>query len=215
MPRMRWLPNPPPRTPICLGFDGSLNNDWTAIGAETIDGFSFTPRWGPDLQPTVWNPAEHGDRIPHGEVDAAVAELFDRYRVERMYCDPEDWESDIEDWSLRHGAEHVITWPTNNVSKMYPELVRFERDLSEGRIRHDGDPIASLHIGNAKKVGKPGQKYLLGKPNEHQKIDAAMARILAHTAARDSLTAGWVAQKPRNTVRVYRRRHSMNGGARA
>lgn len=199
-----WLPNPPDGTSICLGFDGSQNNDWTAIGAETMDGLSFTPRWGPDSFGTHWNPAEHGDRIPHSQVDVAVEELFDRYRVVRMYCDPQDWETDIENWAIRHGAEHVITWPTNNVTKMHAEIVRFENDLKEGRIRHDGDPTTALHIGNAKKVGKPGQKYILGKPNEHQKIDLAMTRILAHTAVRDALSAGWEPPKPRSKMRVYR-----------
>lgn len=198
-----WLPNPPDGTPICLGFDGSQNNDWTALGAETMDGHSFTPRWGPNHFGTYWNPAEHGDRIPHGEVEAAVDEVFGRFVVVRLYADPQDWETDIEDWALAHGKERVIVWPTNNVTKMHAEIVRFENDLKEGRITNDGDPMAAAHIGNAKKVGKPGQKFILGKPNENQKIDIAMTRILAHTAARDALATGW--EPPtRKKMRVYR-----------
>lgn len=203
MPERVWLPNPPDRTPICLGFDGSINNDWTAIQAETMDGFSFTPIWGPNRSAAYWNPAEHGDRIPHGEVEAAVDEIFTRFTVVRMYCDPQDWETDIEDWALAHGDKKVITWETNRASQMYEEIKRFENDLREGRITHDGDPTAALHIGNAKKVGKPGQKYILGKPNEHQKIDIAMSKILAHTAARDSIAAGWEPPRPKK-MRVYR-----------
>ncbi len=42
-----------------------------------------------------------------------------------------------------------------------------------------------------RKVAKPGQKYILGKPADHQKIDAAMASILAHEAASDAREAGW------------------------
>ena len=61
---------------ICLGFDGSDSDDWTCIRAETRDGFQFTPTYGPDNLPTLWDPAEHGGRIPRSEVDAAVAELF-------------------------------------------------------------------------------------------------------------------------------------------
>lgn len=205
MPSQPWLPNPPDRTPICLGFDGSINNDWTAISGQTMDGYSFTPRWGPTPDTgTFWNPREHGDRIPHGEVDAAVDELFARFEVVRMYADPEDWETDIEAWALRHGEEKVIPWPTNSVTRMYPEIRRFEADLREGRIRHDGCPQTALHMGNAKKVGKPGQKYILGKPNENQKIDLAMTRILANAAVRDALAAGWEPRKPRAKVRVWR-----------
>jgi phage terminase large subunit-like protein len=40
-------------------------------------------------------------------------------------------------------------------------------------------------------VAKPGQKYILGKPADHQKIDPAMASILAHEAAADTREAGW------------------------
>lgn len=204
MPAQLWLPNPPPKTPICIGFDGSLNNDWTALQAETMDGFSFTPRWGPSKVGTFWNPDENGGVIPHGQVSVALGELFETYTVVRMYCDPHDWDTDIENWALKHGAERVITWPTNNITKMHSEIVRFENDLKQGFIRHDGDPTASLHVGNAKKVGKPGQKFILGKPNENQKIDVAMAKILAHTAARDSISAGWEPPKPKAKTRVYR-----------
>ena len=177
MPRQSWLPNPPDGAFICVGFDGSRNNDWTGLGAETMDGYSFTPRVGPNEYPSFWTPAEHGGRIPHGEVEAAVDEIFTRWNVVQMYCDPQDWETDIEDWALEHGNEKVVVFPTNNISKMYPEIVRFEEDLVEKRIRHDGCPIVGGHVNNAKKVGKPGQKYLLGKPNENQKIDGAMIRI--------------------------------------
>lgn len=106
MPSQRlWLPNPPDGTAIGIGFDGSINNDHTAIRAQTMDGYAFTPRWGPTPDtPTLWDPNEHGGRIPHGEVEAAVDELFGRFEVVRMYCDPEDWETDIEDWQREHGG---------------------------------------------------------------------------------------------------------------
>lgn len=204
MPEMLWLPNPPDGTQICLGFDGSKNNDFTAIQAETIDGLSFTPRWGDDERATVWDPAETNGRIPHGQVAVAVEELFRRYKVKRFYCDPQDWETDIEDWGLAYGMETVIVWPTNVVSRMHPELVRFEEDLIEGRVTHDGCPISATHATNARKKAQPGQKFTLEKPNEHQKIDLIMATVLAHTAARDSLKSGWSAEKTRSKARVWR-----------
>jgi len=186
-----WLPNPEDGAAICLGFDGSENDDYTAIQAETIDGFTFTPRYGPDKRPAIWNPAEWGGQIPRGEVHAAVDELFERYRVERFYCDPQDWYSEIGDWSLKYGENHVFEWATNRSKVMYAEIKRFEIDLATKRITHDGCPIAGLHLANARKAAKPGQQYVLIKPTNHQKIDAAMARILAHTAASDAREEGW------------------------
>ena len=189
--QVTWLPNPPDGARVALGFDGSDSDDWTAIQAETIDGLTFTPRYGPDDRPTIWNPAEWGGQIPRGEVNAAVDELFGRYKVSRMYCDPHDWYSEIGDWALKYGEEHVFEWNTSRIAKMYDEIRRFEVDLREGRIKHDGCPITAIHAANARKVAKPAQRYLLGKPAQHQKIDAIMARILAHTAASDARSGGW------------------------
>lgn len=186
-----WLPSPPDDTAVCLGFDGSENNDWTALQAETMDGLSFTPRYGPDDRPSVWDPQEWGGSIPRSEVHAAVSDMFARYKVVRFYCDPQDWYSEIGEWSLEYGTDRVFEWPTNRISPMFDEIRRFEVDLSQGRIRHDGCPIAAAHIANARKAAKPGQKYILTKPADHQKIDVAMAKILAHTAAADAREAGW------------------------
>jgi phage terminase large subunit-like protein len=192
------LPPPPDGTPICVGFDGSENDDWTALQCETLDGYSFTPVFGPagDKKPTIWNPAEFGGRIPRAQVSVAVDELFERYKVERMYCDPQDWYSEIGEWAQKHGEEHVFEWATGNTKAMWIELERFLTDMRSGRVSHDGCPIATANFSNAIRVPKPGQKYLIGKPYGayHQKIDVAMARVLAHVAASDSRKNGWTAE---------------------
>src|SRR5690606_3882832 len=110
-----WLPEPEPGTAVCGGFDGSENDDWTAIKLETVDGLIFTPRYGPDKRPTVWNPAEWGGRIPRDEVRAAWAELADRFDLRRVYADPgfrdeSSWESDIEAWDVDHGPRVFVPW---------------------------------------------------------------------------------------------------------
>lgn len=189
---------------ICLGFDGSLNNDWTAIRAETLDGYQFTPRYGPDRRPTFWDPARWGGEIPRGEVRAAVDELFTAFEVERSYWDPEDWSTEIDEFALQYGERHVLVWRTNRVTQMYEAIRRFETDLITGAITHDGCETTTLHVANARKVAKPGQKYVLGKPTEHQKIDLAMASILAHEAAADARAAGWTDEPEDTRVIVFR-----------
>jgi phage terminase large subunit-like protein len=74
---------------------------------------------------------------------------------------------------------------------MHDALERAVTDLTTGRSTHDACQITSAHVANARKIAKPGQRYILGKPNEHQKIDAAMADVLAHEAAADAREAGW------------------------
>lgn len=179
----------PDGSKVALGFDGSDNDDWTAIRLSTPDGYRFTPTYGPDARPTIWNPAEWGGSIPRGEVHAAVDEICRRYRVRRAYCDPREWKSEIGDWALTHGEEVFAEWATSRITQTHEALVRTRTDLKTGRTSHDGCPITTLHALAARKVAKPGDKYILGKPSQNQKIDAVMADVLAAEAAAD-LTAG-------------------------
>jgi hypothetical protein len=172
-----------PRTSVALGFDGSDSDDWTAIRLSTLDGYRFTPTYGPDKRPTIWNPAQWGGSIPRAEVNAAVDEVCDRYRVVLAYCDPRDWQSEIGDWALRYGSKVFVEWATYRIAQMHDALDRVVSDLASDRTSHDGCEITAQHVANARKLARPGQRYILGKPSNHQKIDAAMADVLASEAA--------------------------------
>jgi hypothetical protein len=173
----------PRGTPVAAGFDGSETSDWTAIRLVTQDNYLFTPTYGPDARPTYWDPSEWGGEIPRAEVDAAVDEIFRKYTVRMMFCDPKDWHSEIGAWSVKYGEEVVISWPTYRIIPMHNALVRSLADFKTGRIKHDGDPIAEDHLANCRKAAKPSDRYILSKPDAHRHIDVAMAGILAHEAA--------------------------------
>src|SRR5699024_11374769 len=128
--------------------------------------------------------------IPRAEVGAAVSELFDKFKVARMYIDPRHWESQADDWAFEYGDDRVIQWPTNSVPRMYPALNRYLIDLIGGATTHDGCVMTRTHALNARKVDKPGDQFILGKPSEHQKIEALRAEVLDHEAAADSRGAG-------------------------
>jgi hypothetical protein len=193
-----WLPAPPKGTGVAGGFDGSLNDDWTAIKLETREGCIFTPRYGPDLRPTIWNPAEWGGEIPRDQVKTAWAAIVDYYDLRRVYCDPgfhdeTSWETEIEDWATEWGEEVFIEWPTTSAQRMFPAIRRFESDMKT--ITHDGCPITEAHMRNARKI--PLRRgYTLGKPSPQQKIDAAVTSILAHEAACDVRAEGWPESGP-------------------
>ena len=199
-----WLPEPPVGTAVAGGFDGSENNDWTAIKLETFDQHIFTPRYGPDKRPTVWNPAEWGGRIPRHEVNAAWQELADRYEIVRVYWDPgfrdeTSWESEGERWDQLYGPKVFVPWQMaggGRVEAVYSALRRFEADLEAGLISHDGCPLTTTHMGNARRIAKTIDRYGLGKPSDHQKIDVAVTSVLAHEAASDARAAGWVITEP-------------------
>lgn len=170
---------------VAVGFDGSESDDWTAIRCVTKDGFVFTPRYGPDNRPTYWNPKEFNGSIPRSEVDAAVHEIFAKYRVRRMYCDPRDWESEIDSWVVKYSDEVVFPWATYRIMQMHSALTRFRNDIKSKRATHDNDQVAKAHVLRARKAAKPQDRYILVKPHPHQKIDIAMASTLAYEAACD------------------------------
>lgn len=195
----------PNGTSIALGFDGSRSGDWTALRAETVEGYRFTPTYGPDSRPTFWNPEEWPDgRIPRGEVNAAVSEMFARYKVGRFYFDPRHWETQGDAWALEHGEKIVVQWPTNQIGRMFDALTRYLEDSHEGSTTHDSDVAAKVHALNARKVAKPGDKYILGKPAEHMKIDILMADVLAHEAAADMRALGWEPGADDQRVFIFR-----------
>lgn len=189
------------RTRVVLGFDGSQYDDWTTIRGRAWlpDGtiYGFTPRFSADSAPTWWDPAEHGGEVPRGEVQAAVEELFDRYDVARMYCDPELWQSEIDSWAARFGEERVVVWPTYRTRPMAAALERLQVDTTQKKYRHDGDEQLLAHLRNARRVRRSGG-IVIGKPTQHQKIDLVMADALAHEAAADA------PQQVRRRVVVHR-----------
>lgn len=194
-------------TAICLGFDGADSDDWTAIRAETLDGYQFTPTYelGGETFPSIWDPASFGGRLPRSHVHAAVEQIFSKFQVERFYCDPPDWKTEIDQWALEYGEKKVLRWETYRPKQMHEALRRFVTDLTEGSITHDGCTITALHIDNARKDPKPFQRYMLSKPHGkyHQKIDAAMATVLAHEAAADARAAGWTEAVTDNRMWVF------------
>lgn len=182
---------------VAGGFDGSRSGDWTALRLETRDGYRFTPTYGPDDRPAFWRPEEWPEgRIPRGEVDSAVASIMARYKVSRLYCDPRHWETQVDAWAAEYGEDVVVQWPTNSIGRMFDALVRYREDLAEGITTHGEDAVMKSHALAARKVAKGADRFILGKPSENQKIDLLMADVLAHEAAADARTAGWLDEGP-------------------
>ena len=188
---MRWVDAPPAGTRVCGGFDGSTTGDHTVIKLETVDGLLFTPRYGPDDRPTVWDPEQWGGRVPRGEVHAAWEQIAGTYRLERVYCDPWHFQSEIASWGQLYGEDVFIEWHTNRDRAMHEALETFFTDVDAGTLRHDGCPLTNLHMGNARRVARPGARYGLAKPSDTQKIDAAVTSVIAHKAATDARATGW------------------------
>lgn len=191
-----------PKTQIVLGFDGSDIDDWTGIRAETRDGYQFTPETSGG--PTIWNPADYGGKVPRLEVAAAVDELFQRFDVVRMYCDPPYWETEVDAWAEKYGEKRVIRWATYRSVQMHAAAERLVTDTlkADSGFSHDGCDLTAQHVANARKAQRVSQamdRYVLTKPGDGRKIDLAVCSVICHEAAGD-VTA---AQLWKKRYRVY------------
>ncbi|MEH0445436.1 hypothetical protein QA811_17690 [Streptomyces sp. B21-102] len=188
----------PTRARIVLGFDGSDVDDWTGLRAETLDGYQFTPVYGPDRRPCIWNPAEWEGQVPRLEVDAAFREMFVEYDVIRAYVDPPYWTSEVAAWQALFGEKRVTEWHTNRVVQMHAACEQLLTDVTkkDSTFRHDGCETASMHVRNARKAARPSNRYVLRKAAVTQKIDLAVCSVLAHEAAQDAIAAGQAAPPP-------------------
>ncbi|MFF7310547.1 hypothetical protein [Streptomyces sp. NPDC008137] len=193
-----------PMTRIVLGFDGSDMDDWTAIRAETMDGYQFTPLYGGNDEPTIWNPADYGGQVPRAEVRAAMDQLMNRYDVVRLYADPPYWDTEVDEWVDLYGEERVIRWYTRRMVQMHAAAERLKTDVvkrntGEGSraaaFTHDGCPLTQAHVENTRQAERPSGLYVLRKASPAQKIDASVASVLAHEALGDVIAAGLAEQE--------------------
>lgn len=184
---------PTPGAMITLGFDGSRYHDATAIVAtEVATGYQWLVG--------LWEQPHgiEGWEVPAAEVEAAIAEAFQRYDVWRMYADPPYWESYVAQWAGQYGEKRVMEWWTNRQKPMAYAIRAFVGAIAAGELSHDGNPHLMRHIGNAcRRVlnirdenGQPLWTMYKERSDSPHKIDAAMAAVLSWEARNDALAAG-------------------------
>lgn len=184
-------------TRICLGFDGSLYDDWTALIAITLeDGFIFPIQ--------IFNPKDFGGKVPASAVDAAVAKAFKEYEVVRFYPDPPYWQDEVDGWHAEYG-DAVVEWWTNRRTPMARAVERFQTAAQTGGLMHDGDAALAEHVGNTH-ADMHREGLLLRKEFEKspKKIDACVAAVLANEARHDAIADGALNKKRSRKVVVLR-----------
>lgn len=191
---------PPKGAIITLGFDGARFRDSTClVGCEIATGFEFLlGLWEKPPQAKTKSEGEQAWECPVNEVDAAVANAFEEWKVWRMYADPPYWESKVDEWAGKHGKDVVAFWWTNRNKPMAFAIQAFNEAIRAGEIHHDGHEGLTRHIGNSVRrdlqmrddQGKPLFVIQKERPDSIFKIDGAMAAILAWEARGDAIKVG-------------------------
>ena len=189
---------PPKGALITIGFDGARSHDATGlVGCEIETGVLFRLGcWEKDPLDDDW-------QVPQTEVDEAVVSAFAEWSVSRMYADPPYWETVVAEWAGRYGEKAVVFFLTRLYRKMADAVRAFRNAQDDGSLSHDGDADLARHVGHAHRryiasrddQGAPLWVIAKGRPDSPDKIDLAVAAVLAWQARRDALASG-VSGKP-------------------
>lgn len=172
---------------VCLGFDGSVFHDATALVACRVEDGRLFPLH-------IWEKpigaAGDGWEVPREEVDVELDSAINTFKVLRAYMDPPFWQTDIARWHREYG-DVISEWNTGSVPRMAAALERFRTDTLSEKLSHDGNPTLHRHVVNARMAQTRGG-YKLEKPGRQstEKIDCAMAAVLAYEARCDAVEAG-------------------------
>lgn len=190
---------------VCLGFDGSFNNDSTALsvvrpGEELV----FDPdapehadldederdRLAAELNAglrrphidvvQVWERPKDADpdwAVPILEVEDAIRAACRRWTVREIVCDPARWARTYQ--LLEAEGLPVVEYP-QSPARMVPATQRFYEGVMNRTITHSGDPRMARHLANAFVKNTPKgfmiYKETKGSP---RKIDIAVTAIIA------------------------------------
>lgn len=181
---------------VTVGFDGSLFNDATGLVVTDVES-------GHQFVAGAWErprdiPIDADWAVPVDEVNDAVAFIFDRFDVWRMYCDPPYWQEAVDRWMGEFGDDKVVAWWTNHRKKMAFALREFKTDMREGVMSHSGDGALVRHVGNS--IRRPTNMrdedgkflWLISKESAKSplKIDLAMCAVLSWKARGDAIADG-------------------------
>lgn len=168
----------PDGSSVVLGFDGSYNNDSTALIVCTVGENPFTDvAWAserPSNAPQDWV-------VPIDEAEDAIRDACRRWKVKEVACDPARWARSMQ--VLAAERLPMVEFPQSG-ARMIPATERFYEAVMNKAISQSGNADLARHIGNAviRRTSRGGhlQKDAKSSP---RKIDLAVAAVMAFDRA--------------------------------
>lgn len=202
-----------PGSMIALGFDGSENDDHTALWGCTEAGDVFAIG--------IWTPA--GDDLGwRADVMDAVDWTFETFQVVRFYLDPPYWQEEAGKWAAEHSDPQrpatlpVVEFWTNVEAKMAVACGALRTAIAKRTCRinpvplrteeqkRNGKSLGFWHFENARKKkvrvkleDQAEEAHVVSKERRGSplKIDSVTSAVLARRARDDALKLGEFVQK--------------------
>lgn len=208
-----------PNQPVCLGFDGGLTDDSTALVAVRVaDGAPFL--LGLWEKPT--GPAGKGWSIYKPAVRDKVENVFENLDVVAFFADVAYWETDVDTWRDTYGEQLLLKATTSHAvafdmrghqSETTRSIEALHRAITDGdlpwgphNLDDDRDGAAALrrHVLNARRrVGRFGISFGKESRESPKKVDALAAMLLARMARTRVLGEGVLAKRRKPTGTFY------------
>lgn len=168
----RYPGGPEAGATICLGFDGSMSGDSTALIGVTVEPrpHIFTVGiWEKDPYDPDW-------RVPRAEVKNAIREACARWNVVEAPWDDYLWQDAAEE--LTQEGFPVEPYP-QTPERMGKATQRFYEAVVDQDVSHDGDPVLTRHVNNAvpKPTSKGFARIVKESPDSPRRIDAAVTAV--------------------------------------
>lgn len=168
-----------PGSPVVLAFDGSRNGDATVLVAVSIEQVPHVQPiavWSSDGKPEGW-------QVPQAEVEAKIIETCTRFKVSEVCADPYLWWGSLQ--SLSRQGVPVAEFP-QSAQRMTPATSGTFQAVGNGNLTHNGDPLLTEHVMNARciedhrgtRLAKPGSSH-----HEVRRIDLAVAMVMGWARA--------------------------------
>jgi hypothetical protein len=191
--------------PIGVGFDGARWRDACGfIGTHIETGFQWPLAFWErpeDAKPGEWE-------VTDEQVDGAMAEIIERFKVAFVCADPPRFEANVAKWAGAYGSDRIVEWYTNRPRQIGQAMRAYATAQTSNALTHSGDETFARHIGNARKVnvnqfdddGTPLWTIYKPKPDSPLYIDLGMAGCLSWQARLAALAKGGWQKKNRKVI---------------
>lgn len=164
-------------TEVVLGFDGSFNNDSTALVVVSCPTDDKAPHV--DVVAAWEKPQEMSNdwAVPIIDVEAEIRAACRKWQVREIVCDPYRWARTYQ--VLEDEGLPVVEFP-QSPARMIPATARFYEGVLNKTITHSGDKRLSRHIENCViRTDSRGSRLSKDAKGSPRKIDLAVSAVMA------------------------------------
>lgn len=162
---------------VVLGFDGSFNNDSTALVVVECPTDGRLPHV--DVVAAWERPQNTGQdwSVPIVDVEAEIRAACRRWTVREVVCDPYRWARTYQ--ILEDEGLPIVEFP-QSPARMIPATTRFFEAVMNRTITHSGNPRLARHLANCViRTDSRGSRLSKDSKGSPRKIDLAVSAVMA------------------------------------